>query len=59
LKLKQGGTVWDGIAFRSGKYLAEVSPLLDIVYKLEIDRWNGRERLRLNIQDFAPSGHMR
>lgn len=58
-KLKQGGTVWDGIAFRFGKYLAEVSPSLDIVYNLAIDRWGGRERLRLNILDFAPSGHMR
>jgi single-stranded-DNA-specific exonuclease len=59
LKLKQGGTVWDGIAFRFGNYLAEVSPSLDIVYNLELNRWGGRERLRLNILDFAPSGHMR
>ncbi len=58
-KLKQGGTVWDGIAFRFGNYLAEVSPLLDIVYNLEIDRWGGRERLRLNILDFAPTSQTR
>lgn len=55
LKLKQGGTVWDGVAFRLGEHLAEVSPHLDIVYNLEIDRWGGKERLRLNIIDFAPS----
>jgi single-stranded-DNA-specific exonuclease len=36
--------------------LAEISPYLDIVYNLEIDRWGGREKLRLNILDFAPSG---
>ncbi len=55
LKLKQGGTVWDGVGFRLGSYLAEVSPRLDIVYNLEIDRWRGEERLRLNILDFAPA----
>ncbi len=56
LKLKQGSTVWDGVAFRLGDFLAEVSPHLDIVYNLEIDRWGGKEKLRLNILDFAPSG---
>ncbi len=55
LKLKQGSLVWDGVAFRLGDFLAEVSPHLDIVYNLEIDRWGGQERLRLNILDFAPS----
>jgi single-stranded-DNA-specific exonuclease len=55
LKLKQGGTVWDGVGFRLGGYLAEISPRLDIVYNLEIDHWGGKERLRLNIVDFAPS----
>ena len=56
LRLKQGGTVWGGVGFRMGSYLAEVSSPLDIVYNLEIDQWGGEERLRLNIMDFAPSG---
>ncbi|HEY86794.1 MAG TPA: single-stranded-DNA-specific exonuclease RecJ [Dehalococcoidia bacterium] len=59
LKLKQGGTVWDGIAFGFGNYLAEVSSSLDIVYNLKIDRWRGEERLRLNILDFAPTSQTR
>jgi len=54
LKLRQGGTVWDGVGFRLGRYLAEISPRLDIVYNLEIDHWGGKERLRLNLIDFAP-----
>jgi single-stranded-DNA-specific exonuclease len=54
LKLRQGGTIWDGVGFRLGCYLAEISPRLDIVYNLEIDRWEGKETLRLNIIDFAP-----
>jgi single-stranded-DNA-specific exonuclease len=56
LKLRQGGTVWDGVAFGLGSYLAEVSTPLNIVHKLETDRWGGEERLRLNIMDFAPAG---
>ena len=55
LTLKQGGSVWDGVAFRFGDCLAEVASPLDIVYNLEVDRWGGAERLRLNILDFAPS----
>ena len=56
LKLKQLGTVWDGVGFGLGSYLAEVSRRLDIVYNLEVDSWGGTERLRLNILDFAAAG---
>ncbi len=55
MKLKQGGTIWDGVGFSMGNFLSEASSPLDIVYNLEIDRWGGKERLRLNILDFAPS----
>ena len=54
LKLKQGGMVWDGVGFGLGSCLAEVSSPLDIVYNLEVERWGGEDRLRLNILDFAP-----
>ncbi len=55
IKLRQDDSVWDGVGFRLGNYLAEVSSPLDIVYNLEVDRWGGEERLRLNILDFSPS----
>jgi single-stranded-DNA-specific exonuclease len=55
LKLQQGGTLWEGVAFGSANYLDEISSSLDIVYNLEIDRWGGEEKLRLNILDFAPA----
>ena len=55
LKLKQGSVLWDGVAFRSGDYRAEVVSPLDIVYNMEIDRWRGKETIRLNILDFAPT----
>ena len=55
-KLRQDGTVWDGVAFRLGSYLSEITSHIDIVYNLEMDNWGGTARLRLNILDFAPSG---
>ncbi|OGO21673.1 MAG: single-stranded-DNA-specific exonuclease RecJ [Chloroflexi bacterium RBG_16_51_9] len=63
LKLKQDSThstgsgqaLWDGVGFNLGCYRGEISSLIDIVYNLEIDHWNGQEKLRLNILDFEPS----
>lgn len=55
LKLKQGGTVWDGVGFRLGNHLSEIASPLDIVYNLEVDRWGGKEQLRLNLLDFEKS----
>jgi len=41
--------------FGLSNYLTEASSPLNIVYNLEIDRWGGQEKLRLNILDFAPA----
>lgn len=54
-RLRQAGTVWTAVAFRLGKHEDSTAPLLDIVYNLEIDTWNGRNQLRLNILDFKAS----
>ncbi len=54
LKLKQGGVVWDGVAFGLGSCLNELSSPVDIVYNLTLEKWNGEERLRLNVLDFCP-----
>jgi single-stranded-DNA-specific exonuclease len=54
LKLKQGGTVWDAIGFRLGNRAQETTAYLDIAYNLEVDRWNGGEKLRLKLLDFNP-----
>jgi single-stranded-DNA-specific exonuclease len=55
MKLKQGGTIWDGVAFRLGNHQAEFAPRIDIVYNLEVDNWGGKKQLRLNILDFKKS----
>lgn len=53
LKLRDGNVTWDAIGFRLGNLVDEVAPCLDIVYNLEVERWGGKEMLRLNILDFA------
>jgi single-stranded-DNA-specific exonuclease len=55
MKLRQGGTVWDGVAFRLGNHTAELAPRIDAVYNVEADNWGGRKQLRLNILDFKKS----
>lgn len=55
LRLRQDNAIWDAVAFDMGNSRSEISSLIDIVYSLELDRWNGQERLRLNILDFSPA----
>jgi single-stranded-DNA-specific exonuclease len=54
MRLRQGGTVWSAVAFGMGCHRGEVSSHLDVVFNVEADRWNGADRLRLNILDFGP-----
>jgi single-stranded-DNA-specific exonuclease len=53
LKLKQGGIIWDAMGFNLGGYAGELAPDIDIAYNIELDRWNGEERLRLTLLDFS------
>jgi single-stranded-DNA-specific exonuclease len=55
LKLRQNGVTWDAVGFNMGSYAEELSSFIDVVYNLELDRWNGDERLRLTLLDFSPS----
>ena len=55
LKLRQGDSVWDCVAFRLSNHREELSSRLDIVYNVEVDNWNGRNQLRLNLLDFKRS----
>ncbi len=55
LKVRQSGSVFDGVAFRLGNHQGEFASHIDIVYNLEIDNWGGKKQLRLNILDFKKS----
>ena len=55
MRLRQGGVVWSAVAFGLGCLESQTSSLVDIVYNVEVDRWNGSARLRLNVVDLCPS----
>jgi single-stranded-DNA-specific exonuclease len=55
LVLYDGKQTWDAIAFRQGDWHDYLSTHVDVVYALEINEWNGRQRLQLNVKDIRPA----
>ena len=55
MRLSDGGTAWDAIAFRLGARAADVTPEIDVVYTVARDEWGGRSRLQLKVLDFRPA----
>jgi hypothetical protein len=49
------GQAWDAIYFRQGCLLDELPGRVDVAYSLEINEWNHRKRLQLNVQDLRPA----
>lgn len=56
LRLSDGRVAWDSIAFRQGEWIGKLSDRVDVVYNLEVNEWNGRRNLQLNVQDIRPAG---
>jgi len=56
LKLEDNGNVMDAIAFNMGNLAGEFenSDVLDAACSLEINAWNGIEKVQLNIRDIRP-----
>jgi len=55
LKLRSGGTVFDGIGFRMADRMVD-SGKVDLVFVAEKNVWKGRESLQLKIRDIRRSG---
>ncbi|MFH1662595.1 MAG: single-stranded-DNA-specific exonuclease RecJ [Chloroflexota bacterium] len=53
LKLRHRNTTWDAVAFGLGNRMPDIQSSIDIVYNLELNKWGGNEKLRLNILDLA------
>ena len=45
------GRSWDAIAFRQGHWIGRLPSWIDLAYRLELNEWNGRINLQLNVQD--------
>jgi single-stranded-DNA-specific exonuclease len=51
LVLDDGKQIWQAIAFRMGSWFDTLPDRIDVAYTLEINEWNGRQRLQLNVRD--------
>ena len=51
LILSQSGVTFDAIAFRFGHLSEEIPGQVDILYAFELNEFNGRQTLQLNIKD--------
>jgi hypothetical protein len=47
---------WSAVAFRQDGKVPNGTGLVDVVYTVGIDRWNGQETLRLGVLDIRASG---
>ena len=55
LRVTDGGPPVEAIAFRWGEASASLPDQVDLACHLEINEWNGKQRLQLNIQDIHPA----
>ncbi len=51
LILSDGKVTFDAIAFRFGHLVADIPGLIDIAFAFEVNEFNGRKTLQLNIKD--------
>lgn len=55
MRLREGARYWDAIAFglggREGE--ARVGAEIEVAYRMEMNRWNGRETVQLVVADFG------
>ena len=50
------GGFMDCIAFRMGHLHTTLTPRVDVLYHLEVNEYNGRKSLQLNLKDIKPAG---
>lgn len=57
LALHDGKQIWSAVAFRHGYWADKLRPsqLIDVVYMLDFNDWNGERRMQLEIKDLRPS----
>ncbi|NDJ85331.1 MAG: single-stranded-DNA-specific exonuclease RecJ [Chloroflexi bacterium] len=55
LRLADGPLSVDAIAFRLGEWFTRLPPYIDVAYHLQINEWNGRTNLQMNVIDIRPT----
>jgi len=56
LSVTDGRITYNAIAFQQGYWIEALPSSIDILYQFEINEYNGRLSLQLNIRDIKPSG---
>jgi single-stranded-DNA-specific exonuclease len=56
LKVRAGNILYDAIAFRQGHLAENMPKLIDLMYMLEKNEYNGFSSLQLNVKDIRPTG---
>lgn len=55
LTLQAGSNTFDAIAFRQGHWLEDMPEQIDLAYRFEMNAFNGRSNLQLNVKDIKAS----
>ncbi|MEE4194671.1 MAG: DHHA1 domain-containing protein, partial [Anaerolineae bacterium] len=55
LTLQAGSNTFDAIAFRQGYWLADMPERIDLAYRFEMNVFNGRSTLQLNVKEIKAS----
>jgi single-stranded-DNA-specific exonuclease len=55
LVVTDGVITYDAIAFRQGHWAGQMPRYIDLMYTFEVNEFNGRETLQLNVRDIKPS----
>jgi single-stranded-DNA-specific exonuclease len=56
LTVTDGRITYDAIAFRQGHWQGQMPPKIDLMYFFEVNEFNGRSYLQLNVRDLKPAG---
>ncbi len=55
LTVKDGGVTYNAIAFRQGHWAGHLPPNIDVIYTYEMNSFNGRDSMQLNVLDIKES----
>ncbi len=56
LLLFDGRLTWEAIAFKQADRASRLPHRVDVAFSLEVNSWNGQERLQLHVKDIRPAG---
>jgi single-stranded-DNA-specific exonuclease len=56
LVVSDGRITYDAVAFNQGYWVEAMPATIDILYSYEVNEYNGRTNLQLNVRDLKPAG---